>query len=80
MKFSRNTLPAIVSAQYKEKMIDYVSRIKRADIDEDGKVASYVRIDFLDGSKSMWVSKEGQSDYVHYCEAFAGKRPCVFVN
>lgn len=76
MKFSRNTMPAIVSAQFKEKMIDYVSRIKRAEIVEDGKVASYVRIDYLDGSKSMWVSKEGQSDYVHYCEAFAGKRPC----
>lgn len=77
MKFSRNTLPTgIVSAQYKEKMIDYVARIKRAEIIEDGKVASYVKIDFLDGSKSMWVSKEGQSDFVHYCEAFAGKRPC----
>ncbi|MCY9665834.1 AAA family ATPase [Paenibacillus alginolyticus] len=76
MKFSRNNLPGIVSAQYKEKMIDYVSRIKRAEVVDDGKVASYVRIDYLDGSKSMWVSKDGQSDYVHYCEAFAGKRPC----
>jgi hypothetical protein len=76
MKFSRNTLPAIIAAQYKEKMINYVSRVKRAEIEEDGKVATYVRIDYLDGSKSMWVSKEGISDYAHYCEAFAGKRPC----
>jgi MoxR-like ATPase len=76
MKFSRNTLPAIVSAQYKEKMINYVSRIKRAEMFEDGKMSSYMKIDFLDGTTGLWVSKEGQSDFVHYCESFAGKRPC----
>ncbi|WP_186446056.1 AAA family ATPase [Paenibacillus cremeus] len=76
MKFTRNTLPGITAKQYKEKILDYVSRIKRAEIVEDGKVATYLRIDYMDGNKSLWVSKEGQSDYVHYCEAFAGKRAC----
>ncbi|MGF7033465.1 MoxR-like ATPase [Paenibacillus mucilaginosus] len=76
MKYTRNALKPILALQYKEKMIDYVSRIQQAVIDEKGDPATYVKIDFQDGGSSLWRRKNNLSDYIHFCDAFAGGRPC----